>query len=262
MTATSPYELAIQRLSEAAATRQPCAPVRDLLGPSDIDGAYAVQSAVTAQRIAAGERVIGYKVGLTSPAVQRQFGVSQPDFGTVFAAGCYGSGEPISLTSLLQPRIEAEVAFVLGRDINEPNASIADLVRAIDFAIAAVEVVDSRIADWDITITDTVADNASSGAVVLGTVPISLRGLDLAGIGMVIETDGDQVSVGMGAACMGSPLIAAAWLVREMSRRGHTLPAGSLILSGALGPMVTVDGTGCYTARLDGVGEVEAVFAQ
>lgn len=259
---TSTLESAVTRLSRAADTRSPCAPVRDLLGTHDLDGAYAVQSAMTARRLARGDRIIGYKIGLTSPAVQNQFGVTQPDFGTVFANDCYGSGEAVSLTSLIQPRVEAEVALVLAHDVHQPDASVVDVLRAVDFALAAIEVVDSRITGWDIAITDTIADNASAGAIVLGTVPVPLQRLDLAAVGMVIEAGGEEVSTGVGAACMGSPLIAATWLVRELSRRGHTLRAGDVILSGALGPMVTVDGPGRYAARIDGIGEVEAVFTR
>jgi 2-keto-4-pentenoate hydratase len=250
--------VAAARLRAAAETGQPCAPVRDLIG--DIDAAYAVQASLTADRLAAGQRIAGRKIGLTSLAVQRQFGVFQPDFGTLFADMALASGEPAGLSGYLQPRIEAEVAFVLGRDITAPDATVADVLRATEFVLAAVEIVDSRIAGWDISITDTVADNASSGGFVLGTVPVPLTGLDLAEVGMVIEHDGEPVSTGAGAACMGSPAVAVTWLAREVARRGSPLRAGDVVLSGALGPVVAVTAPGRYRARLDGLGSVDAVF--
>jgi 2-keto-4-pentenoate hydratase len=259
----APIEQAADRLAAAIRDRRPCAPVRDLIGDSDIDVAYAVQARLLAGR--AGRdgqpaRAIGRKIGLTSVAVQRQFGVARPDFGVLFADMALASGEPVSLDRFLQPRVEAEVAFVLGKDLAEPDATVADVLRATEFVLAAIEIVDSRIAGWDISITDTVADNASSGGLVLGTMPVPLSGLDLAQAGMVIEHGGEPVSVGAGEACMGSPVTAVAWLAREVARRGSPLRAGEIVLSGALGPMVAVTAPGRYRARLDGLGTVEAVF--
>jgi 2-keto-4-pentenoate hydratase len=262
--AVSPVAAAVEaaagRLRTAAGTGTPCAPVRDLIGDGDIDAAYAVQAVLTAGRLAAGQRIIGRKIGLTSLAVQRQFGVFQPDFGMLFSDMALASGEPASMDRYLQPRIEAEVAFVLGRDVTAPDATVADVLRATEFVLAAVEIVDSRIAGWDISIADTVADNASSGGFVLGAVPVPLTGLDLAEVGMVIEYDGEPVSTGAGAACMGSPVVAVTWLAREVARRGSPLMAGDVVLSGALGPMVPVTEPGRYRARLDGLGGVDAVF--
>ncbi|HEY7044654.1 MAG TPA: fumarylacetoacetate hydrolase family protein [Nocardioidaceae bacterium] len=252
---------AADRLLAAASSRQPCAPVRDLIGSTDVDAAYAVQQALTEARLAAGARITGRKIGLTSDAVRRQMSVFQPDFGVLFNDRGYASGETLPLSGLLQPRVEAEIAFVLGRDLDLPHASVADVLRATEFVLAAIEVVDSRIAGWDITITDTVADNASSGCYVLGTVARSLLGLDLARVGMVVEHDGSEVSAGSGASCMGSPVTAVAWLAREVARRGMPLQEGEIVLSGALGPVVPVDKPGSFTARIDGFGEIEAVFA-
>jgi 2-keto-4-pentenoate hydratase len=250
----------VDRLATAERSGVTCAPVRDLLGETDIDGAYAVQLRLTEHRLAGGARISGRKVGLTAAAVQRQFGVFQPDFGVLFADRGHASGEPVSLATMMQPRVEAEVAFVLGADLDRPDASVIDVLRATEFVVASIEIVDSRITGWDIHITDTVADNASSGRHVLGTVPHSLTGLDLAAVGMVIEHDGEPVSVGAGSACMGSPTVAVAWLAREVAARGFPLAAGEVVLSGALGPMIPVSGPGRYRARLDGLGEVEAVF--
>ncbi|MFV2088350.1 2-keto-4-pentenoate hydratase [Micromonospora sp. LOL_021] len=245
-------------LATAAAAGVACAPVRALIGDTDLDAAYAVQSTVTAERVAGGARVVGRKIGLTSPAVQRQLGVFQPDFGTLLDDMVYSHGEPVPLAAFLRPRVEAEIAFVFGADVTAQRPSVVDVLRATEFVTAAIEIVDSRIRDWDIRITDTVADNASSGAVVLGATPYSLTGLDLAEVGMVLETDGEPVSTGAGSACLGSPAVAVTWLARELTRRGDPLRAGQVVLSGALGPVVAVEAPGRYRARLDGLGTVDA----
>lgn len=258
MSRASALSAAARRLAEAARTGTPCAPVRDLL--SNVDAAYAVQSELIQQQLSAGRLVAGRKIGLTSQAVQRQLGVDTPDFGVLLDDMVFGDREPIDLGSLLQPRVEAEVAFVLGADLEGPGTTVVDVLRATDFVVPAIEVVDSRVAGWDITIVDTVADNASSGVVVLGSTPRRLDEVVLEGMGMVMEHGGDPVSVGAGAACLGSPIMAVVWLAREVARRGRPLRAGEVVLSGALGPMVTVEGPGTYCARLDGLGEVRATF--
>ncbi|MEU2083524.1 fumarylacetoacetate hydrolase family protein [Streptomyces albus] len=247
-------------LTAAAKTRTPCAPVREHLGATDIDAAYEVQRRLVAARTAAGARRVGAKVGLTARAVQQQFGVFQPDFGVLFADMVYAHTEPVPLGRFLQPRAEGEIAFVLGRDLDLPGATVADVLRATDFVLPAIEIVDSRIAGWDLAITDTVADNASSGAVVLGTTPFRLDGRDLARVGMTLYHDGEPVSFGAGHACLGSPVVAVAWLARETARRGQPLRAGDLVMSGALGPMVPVGGPGRYRLELDGLGDVEALI--
>ncbi|WP_280183314.1 2-keto-4-pentenoate hydratase [Nocardia cyriacigeorgica] len=249
---------AVERLLTAARTGSPCAPVRDLLGDNDIDRAYEAQRMVIADRVAQGARIVGAKIGLTAPVVQKQFGVFQPDFGVLLDDMVYSHREPIRRDRFLQPRAEGEIAFVLGRDIDRPGASVAEVLRATDFVLPAIEIVDSRIAGWDLSIVDTVADNASSGAVVLGTVAYSLRDLDLSRVGMVLERNSEPVSFGAGHACLGSPVAAVAWLARELVRRGQPLHAGDVIMSGALGPMVPIDAPGRLRLRLDGLGEVEA----
>jgi 2-keto-4-pentenoate hydratase len=255
-----PVGAAAQRLATAAETRVPCAPVRDLIGDRDQDLAYRVQAALTARRLETGERIVGRKIGLTSRAVQAQLGVGSPDFGTLFGGMAYADREPIPLSRFLQPRVEAEVAFVLGTDLDRPEPTVADVVRATDHVLAAIEVVDSRIAGWDITIADTIADNASSGAFVLGTAPRPLADVDLVGAGMVMEQRGDVVSTGAGVACLGSPVAAVVWLARALGRQGQPLRAGDIVLSGALGPVVPVTAPGAFRARISGLGELTAVF--
>ncbi|MFI0470834.1 2-keto-4-pentenoate hydratase [Saccharopolyspora sp. 5N102] len=253
---------AATRLIAAAATRSPCSPVRDLVGDTDVDAAYQVQRRVVDAKVDAGARVVGAKIGLTAAAVQQQFGVFQPDFGVLLDDMVFAHAQPLPRSRFLQPRAEGEIAFVLGRGIDFPGATVADVLRATEFVLPAIEIVDSRIADWELTITDTVADNASSGAVVLGTTPFPLLGKDLSQVGMTLERDGEPVSFGAGHACLGSPVAAVAWLARELVRRGQPLREGDVVMSGALGPVVPIGGPGRFRLALDGLGEVEAVIEE
>ena len=213
-------------------------------------------------RCKTGRRLVGRKIGLTSLAVQKQLGVHQPDYGMLFADMARGDGEDISVRDVMQPKVEAEIAFVIGRDLAEEQLTFADLHRAIEYALPAIEIVGSRIENWDIKITDTIADNASSGLYVLGSRPCRLDSFDPRLAGMVMEKRGEPVSVGAGAACMGSPLNAALWLAKVMARAGSPLKAGDTILSGALGPMVTVAPGDVYDVRINGLGSVRAAFSK
>ncbi|MTJ83319.1 MAG: 2-keto-4-pentenoate hydratase [Telmatospirillum sp.] len=250
------------RLWAAAESGTPCPPVRSLLPEGDVAAAYAVQTVNTRRSLAAGRRMVGRKIGLTSPAVQRQLGVSEPDYGILFADMAMPDGIEIPSSRLIQPRVEAEVAFVLGRDLDQDQVTMADLVRAVDHVLPAIEIVDSRIAAWDIRLVDTIADNASSGLYVLGGEARPLAGLDLRLAGMVLEQGGEPLSTGAGAACLGNPLNAACWLAGVMARGGWPLKAGDTILSGALGPMVDVRKGAVYDARISGLGSVRAVFSK
>lgn len=261
MNAPSNVEAAAARLAEAQAAGAPCEPVRDLLGASDVEQAYAVQSLMTERRLRAGARLVGRKIGLTAPAVQRQLGVDQPDFGMLFDDMDIPLGSEIAAGSVLQPRVEAEIAFILGRDLDAPDAVSSDIILAVDCAVAAIEVVGSRIRNWDIRIADTIADNASSGAFVLGHQPRRLADIDLVHCGMVMERAGEPVSTGAGVACMGSPLSALLWLARRMARTPYPLRRGDVVLSGALGPMVDARAGDVFTAHIEGLGTVSAQFS-
>lgn len=256
----SDLDRAAVRLRHAAESRIPCEPVRDLLGDDTVETAYRVQAINTRHAEESGRTVIGWKIGLTSPAVQRQLGVDQPDFGLLFADCEIGDGEQVDTGRLLQPRIEAEVVFVMGRDLPDRPLVAADILRATEFVVPGLEIVDSRIADWDITITDTIADNASSGLHVLAPVPSSLNGLDLKQVGMRLLADGTEVSVGSGAACLGHPVNAVVWLANTARRFGRPLREGDTVLSGALGPMVEVTAGTRYEATIDGLGSVSVSF--
>ena len=248
-------------LRGAAASGTPVAPVRDLIAAGGLDAAYEVQDANTRHSLENGRRLVGRKIRLTSLAVQRQLGVDQPDYGMLFADMDVSEGIPISLDQVIQPKVEAEIAIVVGRDLPHPDVTTAEMIRAVEYVVPAIEVVDSRVANWDIRIWDTVADNASSGLFVLGAVPRKLEGLDLRTCGMVMEVKGEPISVGAGIACLGSPITAALWLARVMARVGRPLLEGDVILSGALGPMAGVNRGDVVEARINGVGTVRAAFA-
>ncbi|BDB29630.1 fumarylacetoacetate hydrolase family protein (plasmid) [Cupriavidus sp. P-10] len=259
-----PTEIAAAALAlrQAAQTREYIAPLRESYPDITIESAYAIQRLNTMQKCDDGHRMVGCKIGLTSVAVQRQLGVDQPDFGMLFDDMCYGDSEPIPFETLTQPKIEAEIAFVLGRDLTMQNPGPLDVLNAVEYLLPALEVVGSRIADWNIRIADTIADNASSSAFVLGTTPKKLGEIDLRLCGMVLERAGDLVSTGAGAACLGNPLNAVVWLARTMAGFGTPLKAGSVVLSGALGPMATVRAGDIFEARISGLGSVRAVFGQ
>ncbi|MET8209149.1 2-keto-4-pentenoate hydratase [Streptomyces sp. NPDC005373] len=247
-------------LQNAARTGVPCAPVRPLLPEADVEAAYAVQRLYVERAVAAGRRLVGRKIGLTSPAVQRQLGVGQPDFGALFADMAVPEGERIAPGRLIQPKVEAEVALVLGADLPHQDPTVADLLRATAFALPALEIVDSRIADWDITIVDTVADNASCGLFVLGGTPVPLGRVDLRAVRMTLTKNGETVSQGTGADCLGSPLTAALWLASTLARLGDPLRAGDIVLTGALGPMALAAGGDEFSAHIEGLGTVTALF--
>jgi 2-keto-4-pentenoate hydratase len=253
---------AVRRLEAAQAGRCPCAPVRDVLPTGDVDAAYAVQAALIAHRTAGGARAVGRKIGLTSPKVQAQFGVSQPDFGVLLDDMACAQDQPVDITRLIQPKIEAELAFILATDLDQASVSEADVAAATAHVVAALEIVDSRIAGWDISILDTVADNASCGLFVLGDQQVPPANIDVTAVQMTLRRDGEIVSAGTGADCLGSPLAAVAWLARTVRRYGFPLCAGEVVLSGALGPMVNLEPGSRYTAAISGVGTVSAGFTQ
>jgi 2-keto-4-pentenoate hydratase len=257
---SSAAERAALRIREAY-TRKPIAPLRDLLDPVDSDTAYAAQQINTKFWQSQGRRIVGRKIGLTAKAVQQQLGVDRPDFGVLFDDMRLKDGDVLVATQVIQPKAEAEVALVMARDLDNPEATADDVLSAAAHAVAAIEIVDSRIADWKITFADTVADNGSSAFFVLGETIKPLAGLDLYTCGMALEVNGAVASIGAGAACLGHPLNAAAWLARTLAQRGEPLRAGDIVLTGALGPMVALTPGSHIKASVGGLGSVHFHYA-
>lgn len=253
--------MAAKRLLDAAATGQPCEPLRGLL-PVTMQAGYAVQDALTQHWVAAGRQIVGRKIGLTNPRVQSQLGVDQPDLGVLYADMAVRDGEQTPMRGLLQPRIEAEVAVLLGADLDSADAARPQTLRnSVAGICAAFEIVDSRIKDWDISILDTVADNASSGRFVLAPDWRDLGAQDLRAIQMVTYEGDQEVSRGSGQDCLGDPLAALAWLAQLADQFGVPLRAGDIVLTGALGPMVAVKPGHTYRAELTDLGTVSVSFS-
>lgn len=231
-------------------------PMRDGLEPTDAAGAYKVQAINTAYWEGQGRRIVGRKVGLTAKAVQAQLGVDQPDFGVLFDDMEIKNGGVLSSAQVLQPKAEAEVAIILGADLDGASITRADVEQAVEGVAAAIEIVDSRIADWKITFADTVADNGSSAFYVLSDTVKPLDGLDLWTCGMALEVNGKVASLGAGVACLGHPLEAATWLAQTLAAQGAPLRKGDVVLTGALGPMVALNPGDEVKATIGGLGTV------
>jgi 2-keto-4-pentenoate hydratase len=227
-----------------------------------IDDAYEIQLAQIRRRTAAGARIKGHKVGLTSAAMQRQIGVDQPDFGHLLSDMFHPEHEPIAATAYLQARVEPEVAFVLERPLQGPGVTVAEAIRAVDFVLPALEIIDSRIRDWKISIVDTIADNASSGGVVLGSHPTRLNRVDLRLSGCLLQRSGELVATGAGGAVLGSPLNSLVWLANTLGARGVALQEGHVILSGAVTAAVWVTPGDSFTASFAGLGSVTTRFGK
>jgi len=237
-------------------------PLRDGLDAVDVDGAYAIQEINTRFWEAQGRRIVGRKAGLTAKAVQQQLGVDQPDFGVLFEDMQIADGGKLDPARCLQPKAEAEIAFVLAGDLPDPETTMEQVAAAVASVQAAIEIVDSRIADWKITFADTVADNGSSAFFVLADIGLPLAGLDLVGAAMEMTVNGEVASTGVGAAALGNPLNAAAWLARILAARGESLKAGDVLLAGALGPMVPLTPGDVVHTRVAGIGECSFTYAK
>lgn len=247
-------------LRNASANKKTIPPLRDSIGVSDIELAYSIQQVNTEYRLQHGARMVGKKIGLTSKVVQKQFGIDQPDFGILFDDMEVLTGQSIRIGEIIQPKVEAEIAFVLAEDIDIDHITIVDLISCIDYVLPAIEIVGSRIENWDIKITDTIADNASASHYVIGHTPKTLDEIDIIGCKMSLTKNGNVVSEGSGASCLGSPLNALLWLANKMVEVGQPLEAGDLILSGAIGPMVPVIANDQIETTIEGLGNVSVFF--
>jgi 2-keto-4-pentenoate hydratase len=247
-------------LLEAYATRQPVRPLTESHPGLQLEDAYRVQLHQVERWKQQGRVVAGYKVGLTSLAMQRQLGVDQPDFGHLFRDMIL-DGASIDAGAFISPRIEPEISFVLKHDLRGPGLSTADVIGAVDYAIASLEIIDSRIADWKIKLSDTIADNASSGALVLGTRPVRLDVADLGLAGCVLVKNGEVVATGAGAAVLGHPINGVRWLANMLGSLGQTLEAGSVVMAGSITAAVPVAPGDTITATFAHLGSVSARFA-
>lgn len=249
-----------RRLHEAEIKRVPIPQVsagRPWLGQAE---AYRIQQEVVRRRLAAGERIRGWKIGLTSQAMQRQLGVDQPDYAPLLTGFVVPDGATIPVADLIAPRIEAEIGFVLKADLRGPGVTPADVVAATEGVVAALEIIDSRIEGWKLTLVDTVADIASSARVAWADRVVPLDELDLQAMGVVLRRDGEEVGRGVGAAVLGDPLMAMAWAANKLGELGATLEAGQLVIPGALHASVPALAGNQFTATFDRLGDVSVRF--
>lgn len=253
-------ELIADELHQALIERRSVPPLTSRDAVITIEEAYFIQERVTARRIAAGGRIVGRKIGVTSRAVMNLLGVGQPDFGSLLDSMWFAIGDAIPIDSLIQPRAEGEIAFILKKDLRGPGVCSADVLAATHCVMPCFEIVDSRISDWKIKIEDTIADNASSGAFVLGDQGVDPRDVDLLTCGMVLEKNGEIIATGAGAAALGSPVNAVAWLANTLGRLGIGLHAGEIILSGALAAMFPAKAGDHFAVSIGGVGNCGVRF--
>jgi 2-keto-4-pentenoate hydratase len=245
-----------EALYVARRTGVPIAPLTDADPGLTVADAYAVQQGLVARLLADGDRVVGYKLGLTSLPMQQMLGVDSPDFAPVLASHVHADGAEVAAGEFIAPRLEAEIAFVLGEDLSGPDATAVDALRATSGVVAAMELVDSRIADWRITLADTVADLASSGAIVLSGRVVQLSEIDVRLVGMVFTRDGEVIATGAGAAALGNPAQAVAWLANTLHPLGESLRAGQVVMTGSLHAAVDIAPGQTYRADFDRLGPV------
>ncbi|MEH6953800.1 2-keto-4-pentenoate hydratase [Neobacillus drentensis] len=250
------YELLLQ----AEAAKQSITPLSDLYPELSVDEAYQVQLLAINEKVGSGERIVGKKIGLTSVAMQQLLGVDQPDYGHLLNSMEVSNSGIIHLDDLFQPKVEGEIAFVLRKDLKGPSVTIEDVLEATEYISPALEIVDSRITDWKITLADTIADNASSGLFVIGDERFSLTDLDLPSIEMNLFKNGVLINTGYGSDVLGHPAKCVAWLANKLSEYNVVLKAGEVILSGALSAAVVAEKGDRFTAGFSHIGKVEVTF--
>jgi 2-oxopent-4-enoate/cis-2-oxohex-4-enoate hydratase len=250
-----------EELYQAFVRRRAVEPLLSREPDISIDDAYRIQEQFVARRLAAGETLVGKKIGATSKPVQEFLGVYQPDFGMLTSGMVFAEGDTIDLGQMIQPKAEAELAFVLKHDLKGPGITAMDVIRATDYVLPCFEIVDSRISNWQIKIQDTVADNASCGVFVLGKTKGDPRKLDITLAGMVLEKNGELFSTGVGAAVQGSPANAVAWLANTLGELGIPFKAGEVILSGSQSALVPVTDGDELVCSVGGLGSCRVKFA-
>jgi 2-oxopent-4-enoate hydratase len=247
-------------LREAERDRRAIAPIIQANPDLTVDDAYRIQLINTQRRLGEGRTIRGRKVGLTSRAMQQMMGVDEPDFGVLFDDMFVEDGDAVAIAELVQPRVEAEIAVVLSRDLRGPGVSSIAALRAVEFAFPSLEIIDSRISDWKIGLVDTIADNASSARVVVSGHGVPVGEIDLRLVGMVLYLNGELVDTGAGAAVLGNPLRCVAWLANKLSQVGEELKAGDVVLAGALHRAILVKAGDSVVAEFDRLGAVHTRF--
>jgi 2-keto-4-pentenoate hydratase len=243
-------------LYEARRTRTPIAPFTDEDPTLGIADGYVVQSELVRLILADGDRIVGYKAGLTSKPMQRMLGVDQPDYGPVLGSTVFRDGDAVSVSAFIAPKIEAEIVLVIGEQLRGPGVTLDDARAAVSGAAASMEIVDSRFVDWRIKLADTVADLASNGAMVMSETVVPLADIDIRLIGMVLTRDGELVDTGAGAAALGNPFAVVVWLANTLGADGIALEPGHVIMTGALHAAVPIAAGEQYRAEFDRLGSL------
>jgi 2-keto-4-pentenoate hydratase len=251
---------AAARLAEAERLRAPIPRLTEKFPGLDVTDAYEIQLANVARRVAGGAVVRGHKVGLSSRVMQRMMNVDEPDYGHLLSDMFVAENTPVSAASMCAPRAEVEVAFVLRERLPAPGCTVADVLRCTAFVCPALEIIDSRIQDWNLTLVDTIADNASSGLVILGGRATPVEHIDLRTIGAALRVNGSLVTTGAAGAVLGNPATAVAWLANKVATFGVTLEAGNVILPGSCTQAYDVAAGQTVRADFDRLGSVSAVF--
>jgi 2-keto-4-pentenoate hydratase len=247
-------------LQQAEAAKQSITPLTDLYQELSVEEAYQVQLLAINEKVGDGQRIVGKKIGLTSVAMQQLLGVDQPDYGHLLDSMEVSNNGIISLDAMFQPKVEGEIAFVLSKDLKGPFVTIEDVLEATEYIAPALEIVDSRITDWKITLVDTIADNASCGLFVIGEERFSLTDIDLPSIEMNLFKNGVLINTGYGSDVLGHPAKCVAWLANKLSEYNVVLKAGEVILSGALSAAVVAEKGDRFTAGFSHIGKVEVTF--
>lgn len=249
-----------KKLMDAEKNKQSVEPLTVSFPNISVDEAYYIQQEQISERVANGAVVVGKKIGLTSKAMQDMFQVNEPDYGHLLDDMICVDGEAISLDKFIQPKLEFEIAFVLKKDLKGPGVTILDVIEATEYIAPAFEVIDSRIKDWQIRFEDTVADNGSSARAIIGGTPTLIEDVDLAKIGMAVYKNGEFLDSAAGAAVMGNPTRAVAWLANALGKYDISLYAGEIVLSGALTAAVPIEAGDTFTAEFAHIGSVSASF--
>ena len=263
-TNTSFIEILAKRLDTAWRTHTPIPPITESDGITDVNNAYAIQTYWTNMRLARGEKIVGRKIGLTSTAIQQQLGVNEPDYGTLWQSSFYPAKNgkvKIPASDFLQPRIEGEIAFLIGKSLSEPNITPEQILAATEACATGIEIVASRIADWKIKLVDTIADNASYGGFTLGPWDKQLPDADLSALAMTIYHNGTPAAEGLGSAALGHPATSTAWLANKLLEFGVSLEPGDIVISGGITKMLPVKAGDEFLFSLTGQPSLTVTFS-